>query len=156
MTGLVQTRGLYFEEYEIGQTVRSDGRTITEADVVSFAGVSGDFNPMHVDAAYAAKTPFEKRIAHGALVLSVASGLAYQVGFLRETILAFRSIDEWKFSAPVYLGDTIYCEAEVSELKAAKRLGGGMVSYKIKVLNQNDEVVQRGVWTLLIASKPDA
>lgn len=156
MAALSATGGMYFEEYEVGQTIITEGRTITEADVVNFAGVSGDFNPMHTDAAYAEKTPFGKRVAHGALVLAVATGLAYRMRFMEGTVLAFRSINEWKFSAPVFLGDTIHCEVEVSETKPASRLGGGVVTFNVKVLNQQGESVQRGSWSVIIASRPSA
>lgn len=156
MSELMTVSGLYFEEFEVGQTTTTDGRTITEADVVNFAGVSGDFNPMHTNEAYAVSTPFGKRVAHGALVLSVATGLAYRMRFMEGTVLAFRSIDEWKFSAPVYLGDSIHCEVEVIETKPAKRMGGGIVTFAIKVINQAGNTVQKGNWSVIIASKPEA
>lgn len=148
------TGGLYFEDYELGKTIVTDGRTITEADIVNFAGISGDFNPMHTNAAYAEKTPFGQRVAHGALVFSIATGLAYRMRFLEGTVLAFRSIDEWKFSAPVMIGDTIYCEVEVVELKEASKLGGGVVTFSVKVYNQDKKAVQKGKWSVIVASKP--
>lgn len=148
--------GMYFEEYETGMSLRSEGRTITEADVTNFAGISGDFNPLHTDEVYASKTPFGKRVAHGALIFSIATGLMYRTRILEGTVLAFRSVDEWKFSLPVYMGDTITCEMEVTELKEAKRLGGGLVSLVVKVLNQEGKTVQKGTLTVLVASKPAA
>jgi acyl dehydratase len=75
--------------------------------------------------------------------------------FLEGTVLAFRSIEEWKFSAPVYIGDTIVCEVKVAELKEARRLGGGMVTFEVKVFNQQQNIVQKGAWTILIASQPE-
>lgn len=148
------TKGLYFEDYELGRTIVTDARTITEADVVNFAGLSGDFNPMHTDAVYAAKTPFGQRVAHGALVFSIATGLAYRMRFLEGTVLAFRSVDEWKFSAPVLIGDTVYCDVEVVELKEASKLGGGIVTFSVKVYNQDKKVVQKGKWSVIVASRP--
>lgn len=148
------TGGLYFEDYELGKTIVTDGRTISEADIVNFAGISGDFNPMHTNAAYAEKTPFGQRVAHGALVFSIATGLAYRMRFLEGTVLAFRSIDEWKFSAPVMIGDTIHCEVEVVELKEASKLGGGVVTFSVKVYNQDKKAVQKGKWSVIVASKP--
>ncbi|MCL4877839.1 MAG: MaoC family dehydratase N-terminal domain-containing protein [Anaerolineae bacterium] len=147
-------KGLYFEDYELGRTIVTDARTITEADVVNFAGLSGDFNPMHTDAVYAAKTPFGQRVAHGALVFSIATGLAYRMRFLEGTVLAFRSVDEWKFSAPVLIGDTVYCDVEVAELKEASKLGGGIVTFSVKVYNQDKKVVQKGKWSVIVASRP--
>lgn len=149
------SRGLYFEEFEVGKKIETDGRTITEADVTNFAGLSGDFNPLHTNAVFAADTPFEQRVAHGALIFSIATGLAYRMRFMEKTGIAFRSIDDWKFSLPVFIGDTIYCEMEVTELKPAPRLGGGLVTLTLKVINQHGKVVQKGSITVIMASQPE-
>src|SRR5574341_2664950 len=125
MAELNVVNGKYFEEYEVGQKIRTEGRTITEADVMNFAGISGDFNPLHTDAVYAGQGPFGQRVAHGALGFSIATGLAYRTRILEGTVLAFRAVEEWKFSAPIYLGDTIHCEIEVTEIREARKLGGG-------------------------------
>ena len=146
-------RGLYFEEFEIGQTVTSPGRTITETDVVTFAGLSGDYNQLHTDAEFAKGTMFGRRVAHGLLVLSVATGMAAQLGFIEGTVLAFRELT-WKFSRPVFMGDTVHMEAKVTELKPVPRLGGGSVILQVAVINQDGDTVARGVWNALIASKP--
>jgi acyl dehydratase len=142
--------GLYFEEFEVGQSIVSAGRTITEADVVAFAALSGDWNAIHTDAVYAADHPFGQRVAHGLLIMSIASGLADRLGFLVGTALAFREINDWKFSQPVFIGDTVRLRATVTETKAMARLGGGLVSLKVEVVNQDDKVVQRGTWGVLI------
>jgi 3-hydroxybutyryl-CoA dehydratase len=148
-------QGLYFEEFEVGLELETRGRTITEADIVNFAGLSGDFNPMHTNAAFAASTPFGQRVAHGLLGLSVASGLSYQMGFLEGTVLAFTGL-EWKFREPVVIGDTIRVQIKITKLRPMKAAGGGFVSFDVKVLNQNDKVTQKGEWTVLVASKPEA
>jgi acyl dehydratase len=145
-------RGRYFEEFEVGDVIVTAGRTITEGDVVRFAGLSGDYNQIHTDAEYAANGPFGERIAHGLLVLSIASGLAVQTGMIEGTVLAFREL-EWKFSRPVLLGDTIRVEIEVVDTKALPRLGGGNVSMKVSVVNQKGEKVQRGTWQMLVAAE---
>jgi 3-hydroxybutyryl-CoA dehydratase len=147
---LTAQKGLFFEEFEVGQTITSVGRTITEADVVAFAALSGDWNPIHTDAQFAAQHPFGQRVAHGLLCMSVASGLANRLGFLEETALAFREIGDWKFSLPVFFGDTIRMKATVTETKPMRRLGGGLVNLKVEVLNQDDKVVQRGTWGVLV------
>ncbi len=147
-------RGKYFEEYEVGAKMITRARTITEADLVNFAGLTGDYNPMHTDAEYAKSTLMGQRVAHGLLTLSYAVGQAYQLGFMERTILAFRSL-EMKFSLPVYIGDTIHAELEVLEKKEAKRLGGGTVIMEMKVINQEGKVVQKGTLTVLVAAKPD-
>ncbi len=147
-------RGMYFEDFHIGQQIVTAGRTITEADIMAFAGLSGDFNQLHTDAEFARKTPFGQRIAHGLLVTSIASGLAAQTGILEGTTIAFREISEWKFSRPVFIGDTVHVVLEVVDLKPARRLGGGVVSIKVDVRNQHDETVMRGVWAVIMASRP--
>ena len=147
-------RGMYFEEFESGQVVTTPGRTITEADIVHFAGLSGDFNQMHVDAAYSEKSYFGKRVAHGLLVLSIASGLAVQTGLMEGTVIAFREINEWKFLKPVFIGDTVHATLEILETKALRRIGGGSVTIEVRVKNQDDEDVMKGIWIALIASQP--
>jgi 3-hydroxybutyryl-CoA dehydratase len=142
--------GLYFEDFEVGQSITSVGRTVTETDVVAFAALSGDWNPMHTDAEYAAGHPFGQRVAHGLLCMSIASGLVMRLGFLEETALAFREIGAWKFSLPVFIGDTIRVRATVTALKPVRRLGGGSVTLKVEIVNQDDKVVQRGTWGALV------
>jgi len=149
-------RGMFFEEFTVGQKVRSAGRTVTETDIVGFAGLSGDFNQIHVDAAFAKATPFGQRVAHGLCVLSIASGLAVQTGIMEGTVLAFREINEWKFSLPVFIGDTIHVELEVLELKAIPRLGGGAVSISLDVRNQDGKSAQKGKWSVLMMSQHKA
>ena len=145
--------GLYFEEFEIGQAVTSPGRTVTEADVVAFAALSGDWNPMHTDAQYTEGHPFGQRVAHGLLGLSIASGLATRLGVLEGTALAFREIGTWKFSLPIYFGDTIRVRMTVTGTKPMPRLSGGLVTLKTEILNQDDQVVQRGTWGVLVQSQ---
>jgi acyl dehydratase len=146
---------MYFGEFEIGHRIVTSARTITETDIVQFAGLSGDFNQIHTDAVYAAGSVFGRRVAHGLLVLSIVSGLAVQSGFMEGTIMAFREVDSWKFSRPVYIGDTIHTVLEVIEVKALPRLGGGAITLKLNVRNQDGESVQSGTWTALIASEPE-
>ena len=145
-------RGMYFEEFEIGQEITTPSRTITEADIVNFAGISGDYNALHTDEVFAAATPFERRIAHGMLILSVATGLAARHGFIEGTTLAFREVT-WKFSAPVFIGDTIHMKAKVKELKPMPRLGGGLVILSASMVNQEGKTIQRGEWQVLMKSK---
>jgi len=148
-------RGMYFEEFTPGQKVRTVARTVTEADIVAFAGTSGDFNQIHTDATLAAATPYGQRIAHGLLVLSIASGLAVQTGIMEGTIIAFREIKEWKFVGPVFIGDTVHAEIEVLETKAIPRLGGGLITLQFDVRNQDDKTVQKGVWVALMAGRKE-
>lgn len=152
---LTTPHGLYFEDFVVGDKATSPSRTITEADIVAFAGLSGDYNEIHVSEEFSKGNMFGRRIAHGILGLSIASGLAFQMGFLLGTVEVFRSI-EWEFTAPIFIGDTIHLEAEVAEVKAFPRLGNGKVSFKVSVKKQDGSVAQRGLWTLLVKSKPKA
>jgi acyl dehydratase len=145
-------RGLHFEEFELGQALITAGRTITEADIVSFAGLSGDHNQIHTDAAYAAADTFGQRVAHGLLVQSIATGLAVQSGIIEGTVLAFRELSA-KFSRPIFIGDTIHVKIEITELRELPRMGGGNVTMKYRVINQDGKMVQRGDWLMLVKSK---
>ena len=147
-------RGLYFEEFFVGQKVITPSRTITETDVVNFAGLSGDYNQLHTDAEFGKSTPYGERIAHGLLVLSIATGLTSQTGVLEGTALLFREIENWKFVQPVFIGDTVHAELEVVSTKALPRVNGGAVKIKVSIKNQEDVVVMKGFWTALMALKP--
>ena len=145
--------GYYFEEYALGQRLASPARTVTEADIVAFAGLSGDWNAIHTDREFAATTPYGRPIAHGLLGLSIASGLAVRAGFIEGTVRAFLGL-EWKFRGPVFAGDTIKLQAEVTRLRAMPSMGGGMVTLQVCVSNQRGETVQEGDWTMLVNGRP--
>lgn len=147
-------RGKYFEEFQAGQRITTAGRTMTETDIVIFAGLSGDFNQIHIDAEFSKSTPFGARVAHGLLGLSIASGLVVQTGMMEGTIMAFREVNEWKFIKPIYIGDTIHVETEVKETKALARIGGGAIVIGLNVKNQTGETLMKGTWTALIMSRP--
>ncbi|MFQ5856849.1 MAG: MaoC/PaaZ C-terminal domain-containing protein [Anaerolineae bacterium] len=145
-------RGMYFEEFKEGYRAQSPGRTITEADVATFAGLSGDYNQLHTDVVFAQGTQFGARIAHGLLVLSIASGLVSRLGFIEGTAEAFMSL-EWKFRRPVYIGDTIHVTAEVVKTRAMRRAGGGIVDFDVAVINHDGETVQKGQWRVLVRGR---
>jgi len=145
--------GMFFEEFEVGRKLVTRARTVTEADIAQFASLTGDYNPMHTDAEYMKKHMLGQRVAHGLLTVSFAIGQIYQLGFMERTVLAFRSF-EVKFSLPVFIGDTIRAEVTVSELKEARRMGGGWVTSDVKILNQEGKAVVTGVLSILIASQP--
>jgi acyl dehydratase len=153
MGDMMVRNGMYFEDFAIGDTATSVGRTVTETDIVNFAALSGDWNQIHTDAQYSAGTMYKERIAHGLLVLSIASGLAVRMGFMEGTVQAFMGLD-WQFRGPTKIGDTVRVHAEVAELKPMPRLKGGIVTLKMQILNQRDEAVHRGTWSVLMASKP--
>jgi acyl dehydratase len=148
-------RGRYFEQFATGDEVLSPGRTITETDVVAFAGLSGDYNQLHTNVEFAKSTPFGQRIAHGLLGLAIASGLGNRLGFLEGTALAFLGLD-WKFKKPIFIGDTITLKARVAQKKEMRRMGGGIINFTVSILNQRGETVQEGQWTVLVASRPES
>ncbi|NLD42734.1 MAG: dehydratase [Chloroflexi bacterium] len=149
-------RGLYFEEFAVDQELQGPARTITEADVVQFAGLSGDYNQLHTDAVYAARhSGYGKRIAHGLLGLSVASGLAARAGFIEGTALAFLGLD-WRFKKPIFIGDTIAITARVRRVRPMASSGGGIVVLDVSVTNQSGAIVQQGEWSLLMRGRPQA
>lgn len=145
-------RGLYFEQFEVGQELATAARTITETDLVNFAGLSGDFNFIHTNAEAAQTTQYGQRIAHGMLVASIATGLCVQQGFIDGTTLAFREL-AWKFSQPVFIGDTIHVVTKVIETKKTARMGGGLVTFAARVINQQGKIVQKGEWKMLMQSQ---
>jgi len=154
MTIPFTSHGYYFDEFSLGDTAVSRGRTITEADIVNFAGLSGDFSQIHTNAEFARQSGFGQRIAHGLLGAAVASGLLAQLGLIEGTVMAFRQLT-WKFSLPIFIADTIHVRTTVSELKAVRRLGGGLVTFDLEVINQENRVVQSGKWVVLIAARPE-
>jgi 3-hydroxybutyryl-CoA dehydratase len=146
---------LYFDDVALGQEWRSLGRTITESDVVAFAGLSGDFNPIHVDHAFAKTTPFGRPIAHGLLVLAVSSGLGVHAPPMRT--LAVLELREWHFREPVFFGDTVLVVTRVLEKVEMARGRRGEVTWKREVLNQDGKVVLEGLTRTLVegrASRP--
>ncbi|RPI85324.1 MAG: dehydratase [Chloroflexi bacterium] len=149
-----KTQGLYFEEFHLGDRLSTVGRTVTEADVVNFAGLSGDFNQIHTDVEFSKSSPIGQRVAHGLLVLSITSGLAMRTGILEGTVIYFREINDWKFVKTVFIGDTIHVDLEVVETKAIPRISGGSVVIALDVKNQNNEIVMKGSWTVLVMSQP--
>ena len=140
----------YYEDFKVGDVEVTRARTITEADIVNFAAFSGDWYPLHTDIEYAKKSPFGERIAHGMLVLSVATGL---MPLYEMAIVAFYGMDMVRFTAPTKIGDTIHVELEVSD-KLEKGGLGGIVTLKESIKNQRGEDVAISTMKLLIANKP--
>lgn len=130
----------YFDDYVIDEASTTQSRTITEADIVAFAGLSGDFNELHMSEEWAKKGPFGRRIAHGALVFSVSTGLTVQAGGYSDAIIAFYGVDHLRFVKPVFIGDTIRVKKKVIEL-TAKDDARGVVAFETTVVNQNEEPV---------------
>lgn len=146
--------GLYWEDWEIGKEYVSASRTITEADIVHFAGISGDYNPLHIDEEYCKKTIFGTRIAHGPLVYSIAAGLLFQLHLYDDTLIAFLGFDSLKFTRHVIAGDTITAKISVLEKRETSKPDRGVMKRSLKVYNQNNEMVQDAVQAFLLKRKP--
>jgi acyl dehydratase len=143
----------YFEDFKPGQEFITSGRTLTEADLVQFAGLSGDFSSLHMDREYARNTPFGERIFHGLGTLSIASGLVVQLGIIEGSVIAFLGL-EWRFALPVRIGDTIRASLAVLETRETQIPQEGIVIFEVRVLNQRGDLVQEGRWRLLFRRRP--
>ncbi|MDH3943641.1 MAG: MaoC/PaaZ C-terminal domain-containing protein [Anaerolineae bacterium] len=146
---MTQARGLTFDQFNIGDIYTSQSRTVTESDVVTFAGLSGDYNPLHTDAEFGKQTPFGERIAHGMLVAAIATGMANWTGVFEGTTLALME-QIIRYKGAVKFGDTVRLELEVIEKKETSKPDRGVVRFAARVRSQADEVVQDGEWTLLM------
>lgn len=130
----------YFEDFNVGDEFESPGRTVTEADIVNFAGLTGDWSELHVNSEFAKKGAFGRRIAHGALTFSISTGLTVRLGLIDDALIAFYGVDRLRFVHPVFIGDTIRVRKRV-ESKDDKDERSGIIGFRTEVLNQNDRVV---------------
>jgi 3-hydroxybutyryl-CoA dehydratase len=146
----------WFDELKVGESWTSARRTLTEADVVAFAGVSGDFNPLHLDQVFAEAGPFGRRVVHGALVLSVATGLRQQLGVFNGSLKALLELRSWRFHAPVFIGDTVAAVTTIESLRETSTPGQGIVVQRVEVVNQDDLAVQSGELVSMMLSRPEA
>lgn len=146
------TKPLFFENLAVGDRWQSRARTITETDVVNFAGITGDYDPLHVDHEYARQSPFGKPIAHGILGLAFVAGLGSN--FPAVNSIAFVGIRNWEFLKPAFIGDTVHAVNEIVKLtdKGRKR---GLVTWHRQLINQNAEVIQQGIFETLVAKSTE-
>jgi acyl dehydratase len=142
---------LYFDDVETGQEWESPGRTVTETDIVNFAGLSGDFNAIHMDHEFAKNTPYRRPIAHGLLGMSILSGLALHSPPMRT--LAFATIKEWHFREPIFVGDTLRVRTKVLEKQARSRGRRGYITWQRQLINQEGRIVQEGVSVTLVEGR---
>jgi len=148
----------FLEDYAVGERWVTPARTVTEADVVNYAGLTGDWHPVHTDRVFAEKTPFGERIAHGLLVLAIGSTLIFRLGENRvfpEKFIAFYGMDRVRFMGPVRMGDTIHCEVEVSAL-IEKDTERGLLVAENAILNHKGETVVRYDTRALVGRRPPA
>jgi acyl dehydratase len=146
--------GLYWEEWEVGKSFETAARTVTETDVVNFAGISGDYNPLHINEEYCKKTQFGTRIAHGPLVYAIAAGLLFQLHLYDDTLIAFLGFESLKFTKPVKIGDTIHAKVTVTEVTETSKPDRGVMKRQLQVINQYGEIVQDGIQAFLMKRKP--
>ena len=147
--------GKYLEEFAVGEIIETAGRTVTEADIVFFAGLSGDYNPLHTTEEWAKNTPMGGRIAHGILVAAIASGLRMQSRMTEGTAIALLDIKE-TFTAPTRAGDTVRCRMTITEVKPSRsKPDRGIVKYDCDVINQNDVVVIHQEIGVMVRRRPD-
>ena len=142
---------LYLDDVAVGQEWESLGRTVTETDIVNFAGLSGDFNPIHLDHEFARTTPFRRPIAHGLLVLSLASGLGVFSPPMRT--LAFLALRDWRFKEPVFIGDTLRLRSKIVEKEVRARGRRGIITWHRQVINQEGRVVQEGITQTIVEGR---
>ena len=145
-------RGLSYEEWDAGQEYVTAARTVTEADVAAFAGLSGDFNPLHTDEEFAKETPFRTRIAHGMLTAAVATGLVNAQGWFEGTTIALLE-QTFKYKGPVRFGDTVHCVVRVAEKKETSKPDRGVIAYDVNVVNQEGKAVLESRWTCMMKRK---
>ena len=144
----------YFEDFEPGQVFVSQSRTLTETDVVTFAGLSWDTNPVHTDAEFDRHGRIGERIAHGVLGLSVALGLTSRIGAFEACSIALLGIDGWRFRRPLRIGDTVRCRVEILDTRLTSRGDAGILSRRLTLLDQHDEVLQDGEIGLMVTLRP--
>jgi acyl dehydratase len=143
--------GKYFDDWVANEEFTTPTRTITETDVVLFAAMSGDYNELHTSAEATKQNQFGERIAHGLLILGISHGLLFRTGYLDQTAIAFLSVNNWKFQAPVFFGDTIRVKVKVSDKKESKsKTDRGVVTLYLEIVNQNDVIVQSGYKAIMI------
>lgn len=150
---------LFFEDLEAfteGQELVTPARTVTEADVVSFAAWTGDSNPIHTDAVFAAQGRFGERIAHGALGLSLAIGLIARTGAFEGSAVALLGVDGWRFTAPIRFGDTVHARVTVVGTRLTSRGDAGVVARHVRLLDQDDALAQEGRLDVLVRTRAAA
>ncbi|MEO5700815.1 MAG: MaoC/PaaZ C-terminal domain-containing protein [Casimicrobiaceae bacterium] len=152
----VKSVGLAYSDLHVGLSFRSPGRTITDADLVAFAGLTGDYSELHTSDVYARASQFGQRVAHGMLGLAYAHGLMWaRTGELRETAIAFLGIDEWKFVGPIFVGDTLFVNYRIAELRDSKTKPTQAIAvFDVEVVTGDERTVQRGRKALLISKVP--
>lgn len=145
---------LYFEDFKVDQVFESGGRTITEADLTLFSMISGDWNPIHADAEFAKSTRYGQRLVHGALGIAIVTGMMHELRIFHDSAVAMLSLDQWRFAAPIFVGDTLRLRLEITAVDPGNSERVGRLGRKLVLLNQKDEITQYGASDLLIKKRP--
>lgn len=146
----------YLEDFQPGQVFTSTGRTITEADLTFFSMLSGDWNPIHADAQFARKTRYGQRVVHGTLGIAICTGMLQQLGIFEESVIAMLNLREWKFLAPLLVGDTVHLELEITGVEPGKSGKSGKVGRRFRLVNQDGVAAQEGDSDALVLTREGA
>lgn len=145
---------LRYEDLYVGKEFHSPGRTITDADVMAFAALTGDYSELHTSDVYAKKSQFGRRVAHGMLGLAYAHGLMWpRTGEMRDIAVAFLGISDWRFLVPILIGDTLFVDYSVAELReSASRPGQAIVTFDVELHDGAGHIFQKGRKALLVST----
>lgn len=146
-------RSFFFEDFEINQTFKSSGRTITETDLTFFSMLSGDWNPIHANVEYAKTTRYKQRVVHGTLGIAIATGMLHELGIFDRSAVAMLGLKEWLFLQPLFVGDTIRLQLTILDTELGRSGRTGRVGRRFQLFNQNNELVQEGLSDVLVLTK---
>ena len=144
---------LYLDDFKVGQSFESGGRTITETDLTFFSMLSGDWNPIHADAPYAKTTRFGQRIVHGTLGIAMCTGMLHELGIFHQSVIAMLGFREWNFLAPLFVNDTVRLKLSITSVEPGKSGNSGKVGRRFDLINQNGDIVQTGLSDVLVLSR---
>lgn len=143
----------YFEDFEVGQVFESTARTVTETDLTMFSMLSGDWNPIHADAEFAAQSRYGQRVVHGTLGIAMATGMMHQLGIFERTVVAMMSLGNWRFVAPMLVGQTLHLRLGILEKEAGTSRRVGRINRSLQLLDQHGALVQDGVSDVLVLKR---
>jgi acyl dehydratase len=143
---------LYLDDFAVGLSFESGGRTITETDLTFFSMLSGDWNPIHADADFAKTTRFGQRIVHGTLGIALCTGMLHELGIFHQSVIAMLGFREWNFLAPLFVNDTVHLQLTITSVEPGKSGNSGKVGRRFELINQNGDVVQAGFSDVLVLS----
>lgn len=140
----------YLEDFKLDQLFKSTGRTVTEADLTLFSMLSGDWNPIHSNTEYSKSTPYGERLVHGVFGMAICTGMLHEFGIFNRSVIAMLGFKDWRFKAPIFIGDTLRLELRITEVKYDEDRNRGKVGREFKLINQDDIVVQEGLSDVLV------